>query len=123
MLDLNEKIEKLRNDFEQLLGSEMINWEEGQKLGKITGVYMIFNGEDLIYIGSTNKFSVRFKDFLHHSTHTVHRKLVDEFEDKEQINNFLKNECKYKVKVCENRRYADSLEHFAIDVLNPRLNK
>ncbi|MBB5623732.1 excinuclease UvrABC nuclease subunit [Pedobacter cryoconitis] len=91
------------------------------------GVYLIYDQFDnLMYIGSTNKFNIRFgTDLRHESTHTLMEKLI-KFEvhiDRATAQNHFSNHYKYKVHICYDKREAEALEHLAIWILNPKYNK
>ena len=45
------------------------------------------------------------------------------FSDRYKVVDFLKNKCSIKIEVCETKREAEALEHIAIYILNPPLNK
>ncbi|ESU20198.1 hypothetical protein FEDK69T_30510 [Flavobacterium enshiense DK69] len=91
------------------------------------GVYIIYSPEERIeYIGSTNKFNIRFgTDLKHESTHTLVKKLLKNelFENRSLAVNYLINDCKFKIEICETKREAEALEHFAIWLLNPKYNQ
>jgi len=124
---MGTEIKALSKKFESLVASETKLFSEVEKLKNIMGVYIIFNEEnEIIYIGSTNKFHVRFgTDLKHETTHTVVRKLIKLglFNDRKEVVTYLKNKCKMKIEVCDTKREAEALEHIAIFILNPLLNK
>lgn len=123
-MDYKQYLEELWKDFEELLRSPFMTFEEVKNLKKTTGVYFVCFFEEIIYIGSTNKFDVRFgTDLLHKSTHTLHRKLLNEGKTTQQIKDFLKNICQYKIKMSKDKLIAEALEHLAIWVIKPRYNK
>jgi len=123
-MEYREYLAELRKDFENLLSSPFMIFKDVKKLEKVMGVYLIYFGEEIIYAGSTNKFDVRFgTDLLHKSTHTLHRKLLNEGKTIQEIKDFFKNKCKYKIKICKDKLKAEALEHFAIWVIKPKFNK
>ena len=91
------------------------------------GVYIAFSPNDeIINIGSTNKFNIRFgTDLKHESTHTLMKKFLrDEiFADRKLAQNYLINNCRFKIEKCDTKRQAEALEHFAIWILNDEYNK
>jgi len=124
MLKTTEYSEELKKDYEDLLNSHFMTFDEVRSLEKVTGVYLIYFGREIIYAVSTNKFDVRFgTDLLHKSTHTLHKKLLNEGKIIQEIKDFFKNKCKYKIKICEDKLKAEALEHFAIWVIKPKYNK
>jgi hypothetical protein len=122
-MDLKAALEETRKDFEDLSNSDLMKFEEVKQLKKITGIYFIYFQDKIIYIGSTNKFDVRFgTDLFHKSTHTLHRKLLRENKTTKEIRDFLRNKCYYRVKICKDKLKAEALEHFAIWMIKPRYN-
>ena len=124
---MNKKIQLLSSKFEKLNASEFISFDQVASLKNVMGVYMIYNeSKELLYIGNTNKFHIRFgTDLKHESTHTLVSKMIKKemFSDRYKVVDFLKNKCSIKIEVCETKREAEALEHIAIYVLNPPLNK
>ena len=124
---MNKKIQLLSSTFERLNASEFISFDQVASLKNVMGVYMIYNeSKELLYIGNTNKFHIRFgTDLKHESTHTLVRKMIKKemFSDRHKVVDFLKNKCSIKIEVCETKREAEALEHIAIYILNPLLNK
>ncbi len=124
---MNKKIQLLSSKFEKLNASEFISFDQVASLKDVMGVYMIYNeSKELLYIGNTNKFHIRFgTDLKHESTHTLVRKMIKKemFSDRHKVVDFLKNKCSIKIEVCETKREAEALEHIAIYILNPPLNK
>jgi excinuclease UvrABC nuclease subunit len=124
---MNKKIQLLSSKFERLNASEFISFDQVASLKNVMGVYMIYNeSKELLYIGNTNKFHIRFgTDLKHESTHTLVRKMIKKemFSDRHKVVDFLKNKCSIKIEVCETKREAEALEHIAIYILNPLLNK
>lgn len=114
---MQNKISKLQALYEQLLNSELLTYHEVKSLRDIMGVYLIYNTDnEIIYIGSTNKFHVRFGiDLNHESTHTLIRKLLKAGVHKDRIEakNHFKDHYKYRIKECSNKREAEALEHLA----------
>ena len=124
---MNKKIQLLSSKFEKLNASEFISFDQVASLKNVMGVYMIYNeSKELLYIGNTNKFHIRFgTDLKHESTHTLVSKMIKKemFSDRYKVVDFLKNKCSIKIEVCETKREAEALEHIAIYILNPPLNK
>lgn len=124
---MNSIIETLNNKFEKLINSDYKTFEEVVSLKNIMGVYVIHNEkEEIIYIGKTNKFHVRFgTDLKHETTHTLVRKLIksESYSDRFEVKDFLMNKCKVKIEICNTNREAEALEHIAIYILDPYYNK
>ena len=122
MKNYKEGLNKLKEDFETLVNSHPLKWEKVKELKKVTGVYVIYSGKDVIYVGSTNNFNVRFGvDLINKSTHTLNNKLLNEKSPEETLD-FIKNKCMYKIKDCKDKVEAECLEHFAISVFEPSYN-
>lgn len=79
---------------------------------------------EIIYIGSTNKFHLRFgSDLKHNTAHTLIIKLFNKRIDRKSVVDFLLNTCKYRIELCSTKREAEALEHLTIWEYNPKLNK
>ncbi|GGC76107.1 hypothetical protein GCM10011387_32390 [Pedobacter quisquiliarum] len=124
---METEINDLRHAITQLVNSPYISFADVKKQKNIMGVYMIYDQFDsLMYIGSTNKFNVRFgTDLRHESTHTLMKKLItlQVHLDRATAQDHFSNHYKYKVHICYNKREAEALEHLAIWILNPKYNK
>jgi excinuclease UvrABC nuclease subunit len=124
---MHKLITELLNKFEKLNASDFISFAQVASLKNVMGVYMIYNeSKELLYIGNSNKFNIRFgTDLKHESTHTLVRKMIknEMFSDRYKVVEYLKNKCSMKIEVCISKREAEALEHIAIYILNPPLNK
>jgi predicted GIY-YIG superfamily endonuclease len=124
---MKNEIQLLNEKFEQLFESNYLNFAEVAAMKNVMGVYIIYNPlNEIIYIGSTNKFHIRFgTDLKHESTHTLVNKLIkcESYGERKKVVDYLKNECKMKIQICDTKREAEALEHIAIYVLQPMLNK
>ena len=105
---MHNLIKELSNKFEKLNASEYISFDQVAALKNVMGVYMIYNAsQELLYIGNTNKFHIRFGTNLkHESTHTLVRKIIknEMFIDRHKVVDFLKNKCSMKIEVCDSKR-------------------
>ena len=123
---MHDLIRELSNKFDKLNSSEFISFAQVAEEKNVMGVYMIYDErKELIYIGNTNKFHIRFgTDLKHESTHTLVRKMIKKemFSDRHKVVAFLKNICSMKIEVCESKREAEALERLAIYLLNPPFN-
>jgi hypothetical protein len=123
---MKEHIEHLNESYRELLSSAFISYEVVKSFKNIMGVYIIYTiDNEILYIGSTNKFHVRFGvDLKHESTHTLIKKLIKAgvHSDRFIAVDHLKKHYKYRIQECSNKREAEALEHFAIWSLNPRHN-
>ena len=124
---IQDKIVLISDKLNAILKSEYLSFAEVAALKNITGVYFIFNGVDeLLYIGNTNEFHIRFgTDLKHESTHTFVRKLIKfgVFSSRYEVVHYLTGTCKFKIAVCETKREAEALESLSIYILNPIYNK
>ena len=120
-------MDDLIKKYNELKVASELSFEEVASLKNIMGVYMIYdNNNSLLYIGKTNKFNIRFgTDLKHESTHTLVSKLINNgsFEDRYQVKDFLINKCCFRIMQCNSNREAEALEHLAIYLLNPLMNK
>lgn len=93
-----------------------ISFAQVAALKNVMGVYMIYNAsKELLYIGNTNKFHIRFgTDLKHESTHTFVRKMIknEMFSDRHKVVDFLKNNCTMKIEVCDSKREAEAIEAY-----------
>ena len=131
-MNKEECFDWLKEKFKEIIDSNFLSFEEVASKKSITGVYFIYlkdNENKPIYIGNTNKFNVRFGiDLKDKSTHTLHKKLLNEGLSKEEIIDLLVNNCKFKIEECGNsdskeaKIQAEALEHFAILVFQPKYN-
>ncbi len=117
----------LSEKYLSLIKSDFVSFTEIAKMKNIMGVYIAYSeNENILYIGSTNKFNIRFgTDLKHESTHTLMKKILRHnlFPDRMQAKDYLVTICKFKIEKCSTKREAEALEHFAIWVLNPTFNK
>jgi excinuclease UvrABC nuclease subunit len=123
---MEKSVEQLNLMFDELQKSDFKTFDEVKDLKKIMGVYIIYSQDnEILYIGSTNNFFVRFgTDLRHESTHTLIRKLIKAAVHSDRIvaRDYFTNHYKYKIYVCENKRKAEALEHLAIWILDPKYN-
>ena len=120
-------IEHIKQKYDNLLQSELKDFQSIASLKNIMGVYIIYGKDsEVLYIGSTNKFHIRFgTDLKHETTHTFVRKSIKngDFKDRHEVVSFLKMLCTFRIEPCETKREAEALEHIAIYSLNPKFNK
>jgi excinuclease UvrABC nuclease subunit len=123
---MNNSAFHIQSKLNQMMSSDFIAFDEVVAKKNITGVYVIYNAaKEIIYIGHTNKFNIRFgTDLKHETTHTLVSKLIKRgvFLDRKQVLEFLKKDCKYRVEECRDKREAAALEHLAIYAFNPEYN-
>ena len=115
---MKRHIEKIKKMFSGLVSSDFASFKEVSAKKNITGVYIIYSPmEEVLYIGSTNKFNIRFgTDLKHESTHTLMRKLLKQeiFRDRKIALKYLSTQCKFRILTCDDKREAEALEHFTI---------
>ena len=115
----------IHEKFQNLIHSKFLDFETVALMKNVMGVYAIYdNNSDLIYLGSTNNFHVRFTDLKYVSTHTLMRKLLksQKFKDRIEAAEFLVKKCKVKIEKCDSKREAEALEGMAIFILDPVYN-
>jgi excinuclease UvrABC nuclease subunit len=116
---INEMKPKLLN----LLNSKERNFEIKYDDLKTEGIYAIYEGDEIIYIGQSKNFQDRlYNHLLKQNNHDLADRLVGykNLEKGEPVLNFLLKKCRFKV-IKENYRLR--LEHFAVGVLKPKFNK
>ena len=113
----------------ELESNPFLTFDEVKTKKNVMGVYLVYtHEEDLLYVGSTNKFHIRFgTDLRHESTHTLLRKLIDDIgvslNDRASAVSLLSKKCKYKISICKTKREAEALEYFMIWSKDPKYNK
>jgi len=124
---MESQFNQLHEKYSKLISSKLIYFDNISAMKNIMGVYIVYSPQnEIIYIGSTNKFHVRFgTDLKHETTHTLTKKLIkyDVCVDRTIAVDYLKNKCKFRIEECQTKREAEALEHFAIWILNPKYNK
>ena len=124
---MKKHFDQLNKMYAELVSIDFTSFREIAAKKNIAGVYIIYSQEEeIIYIGSTNKFNIRFgTDLKHESTHTLVRKLLKReiFSERKLAVEYLLTKCKFRIQICDNKREAEALESFAIWVLNPKYNK
>jgi len=125
---MRKEISALDIKFERLINSELLSFDIVAAQKDIMGVYVIYQPDkSVLYIGNTNKFHIRFgTDLKHESTHTLVKKLMNTDRHKDNRSsavNFLMTECKMRIEICIDKREAEALEHIAIHILQPLLNR
>ena len=94
-----DKLNKLKEDYETLIKSPLLKWE-GVKELKVIGVYLVYFENEVIYVGSTNNFNVRFGiDLKHISTHTLYKKRFREYLQNEELFDKIKKIRKTNVEI------------------------
>ena len=117
----------LNQKFNSLINNNFLCFNEVVQKKNIMGVYIAYSEKkEILYIGSTNKFNIRFgTDLKHETTHTLMNKLLksNTFTERKLAKDYLIDVCKFKIEICQDKREAEALEHFAIWALNPFYNK
>lgn len=124
---MNTTITKIGQKYDKLINSRLLDFDEVALKRNVMGVYIIYEtlSSEIIYIGNTNKFHVRFgTDLKHETTHTLVKKLIKtgKFKDRIEVKNYLQKKCKVRIEECQFKREAEALEHIAIFILNPKYN-
>jgi hypothetical protein len=123
---MDKEINKLVLKYQDLIKCELISFEKVKSLKKVMGVYLIYSIEgELMYVGSTNNFNVRFgTDLRHEATHTLMKKLLrlKIHEDRKIAADHFTNHYRYRIQFCDTKREAEALEHLAIWLLSPIYN-
>ena len=121
---ISEKDAKTNSAVNVLSRSQFLDFEKVKTMGSGYAAYLVYQGDKVIYAGSTNNLSSRFTDMLMpKTTFLLYNKLVQDLGSFRSASNFLLRDCKYKVKMCESRPDAEAIEHLAIATFNPQYNK
>lgn len=123
---LDEKFLLVRDKIKSVLISDFLTFDQVSKLKNQMGVYFVYEDDEILYIGKTNKFNIRFGvDLKHETTHTLVAKLIKSgrFRDRFEVIDFLKNKCKVRIELADSNREAEAIEAMAIWLLNPVFNK
>ncbi len=136
---LNEKIREFQEaDFQSF--REHVDVEKWRAIPSPlldqTGVYIIYEEGDVIYVGGTERegrtIRDRINDLFYKPTpgrrfkHTLTSKLINKlkrFRNVDEIRNYYLQRCTFKVIGTKNTRDARLLEAVLIYLLNPRYNK
>ncbi len=126
---MEKQISLLKEKLTILLDSEERSFD---KMGDLDsgGVYAVFHGKEIIYVGETDNFKGRMNKLLGDPSHVLHGKLMEyldtgDLEDKrlkQKVKNFLKKECRFKT-IKLNKKERIRLEGFAKSVLDPKYNE
>lgn len=113
------------------------NWRARPGVAEYPGVYIIYKGNKIIYIGSAGKGNhvLRFRigdlffysesprtDYRFH--HYLSRKLIEkgEFKTIGDLRNFYLNKCKIKLIETESIKEARAIEYILIAIFQPKYN-
>jgi len=142
------RLKKLLRKLKKLESSKnRMNFDSAKKITR-NGVYIVYEGKKLLYIGSTSKDNHRRMGDLdgHFSNHTLHKKFLKKaLKTKESFRS--KIEIYQKKRICSEKRLGEidqkikgrirkfsfnflelrgreikKFEHFAIGILNPDYN-
>ena len=85
-MDIEVRITELKSELEAVLSAPLLNYDSAKKL-LVSGVYVIYDGDDIIYVGKTNRNGkTRFRELAtDYRSHTLNRKLL-----REEIESYLK---------------------------------
>ena len=90
----------LNQKFNSLINNNFLCFNEVVQKKNIMGVYIAYSEKkEILYIGSTNKFNIRFgTDLKHETTHTLMNKLLksNTFTERKLAKDYLIDVCKFK---------------------------
>jgi len=123
---MESRIEELRRFVNALLSSP-VNRFTVSDVPSAPSIYVISDaGGSILYVGRT--INLRRRILGDHRSGNIRgsafRKALSEekrFENEEEISNFIRTECTFQFRLVDEDLSA--VEHFAIAVLNPLLNK
>ena len=107
-----------------LLDSEFRDFKTKYDDLEIRGIYAIYEGDEVIYIGESRNIKDRLYNHLlklkgNHNLRTEKLCGYKNLDTNEEILDFLLTKCRFKV---IGEIYKDRLEKFAIGVINPKFN-
>jgi hypothetical protein len=100
-----------------------------KSLPKVPGIYAIYDNDDsLIYVGKTNNLARRLlrehKSGNRRGSAFRRAMSIEKGLDEEaKLTSYILRNCKFQYLELSDERLLSAVEHFAISVLNPRLNK
>jgi hypothetical protein len=123
---METKIEFIKSKIIALLNSDVVSFFTLKHEIKKMCVFMVYDhNSELVYIGSANKFDVRVElDKLHESNPLVNIMMKqNHIHELRQFKEYIKGYCSFRTLSCETMQEAKAIEHLAIYLLNPILNR
>jgi len=125
MMDIEQGIDEMKPKLLALLNSEFRNFRIKYDDLKIRGIYAVYEGDEIIYIGMSRNIKDRLYNHLLKlkGTHDLRTKKLCGYKNldtNEEILDFLLTKCRFKI---IKEIYKDRLEKFAIGVINPKFNR
>jgi len=129
--DIGERISSHRHMLDRLLESPTYEFSSGDRkdVPAVTGVYIIYNKTDgkVLYVGESG--DLRRRLFENHRSGnrrgSAFRQALSRWEkikDEKEIRGYIIQNCSFQVLPVPDKLERKRFEHFAIAVLNPRLN-
>jgi len=153
-MNINDRIEHLKSELNKAISSELMTYEKTKQI-TTSGIYLIYNKSEVIYVGKTNRNGkTRLRELASdYRSHTLNRKIFRSLlstvlkydfpplnkETKHRlisggilseqaflklqakVNDMIKTELRFRFYSIESDKITE-LEHFAISVLNPKMN-
>ena len=131
-LDISGSLRERINHFTTLLCKLLalkehpLKEDDVEKTPSEPGVYLIFSGDSCIYVGQASNINRRLNYHVGGNTsNSAFNKKLKEIMgicDKDKRINYVKENCFFKFIIEEDEKERKNFEHFAIAILNPKLN-
>jgi len=115
-----EVLKRLKQNYESF--SDKRTFTQLYDIPQKPGTYLIYKDSEVIYVGSSIHLRARLRQLLSGGGHVFHNKLRELFGSKEHVQSFLKTCCSLRYSLCKDKRQAELLEHFCINIHSPRYN-
>ena len=121
-----EASKRIASMYNQLIQSKAQTFRD--RIPSETGVYAIYEDDNILYVGSAKDLERRLKHDLlgtmgqSAQPHTFGRKLIEKFGNKDEARNYLRQKCGLRICLTESLQEARVLEQFAILLLKPKFN-
>ena len=121
-MDIESQIDYMKIELKKLLSADFRYFTNKYTDLKTKGVYVIYEGDTVIYIGESGNIHQRLYGNLlkgDYKSHTLRNKLYgyNGIQTDRDVNNYLMNKCRFKVLDVSFRK---RLEDFASSVINPK---
>ncbi|MDP2750384.1 MAG: hypothetical protein Q8O89_06135 [Nanoarchaeota archaeon] len=119
-MDIEHPIVEMKNELQKLLDSKFRYFNKKYDDLKVSGVYVIYDGEKIIYIGEgDNVYRRIYRDHLDEDGALINKIGWTYRLENSSARRYLIKNCKFQVL---KTKFRVRLEHFAIGVINPVYN-
>jgi len=117
---LQEVLERLQQNYENF--SDKKNFTQLYIAPQKPATYLIYEGSEIIYVGSSIHLRTRLKQLLSGGGHVFHNKLRELLGTKNNVQKFLRTNCSFRYSLCKDKREANLLEALCINIYLPKFN-